>query len=68
MMGAWPGTHSITGFHIRKPGASLAESQWGIHTNLCKAKYLWNTAERCGETPVLVKLERLIADSATPVP
>lgn len=57
MTGAWPGTHGITDFHIRKPGASLAESQWGINTDLCKAEYLWNTAERCGKTPILVKWE-----------
>jgi predicted AlkP superfamily phosphohydrolase/phosphomutase len=55
--GAWPGTHGVTDFNMRVPGASLAETEWGINTRLCRAEYLWNTAERCGKVPILVKYE-----------
>ena len=57
MTGAWPGTHAITDFSIRKLGADLDETVWGIDTRLCQAEYLWNTAERCGKVPILVKFE-----------
>jgi hypothetical protein len=57
MTGAWPGTHGVTDFLIRNPGGSLDEPLWGINTQLCKAEYLWNTAERCGKIPILVKWE-----------
>jgi predicted AlkP superfamily phosphohydrolase/phosphomutase len=55
--GAWPGTHRVTDFSIRNPGASIDDTIWGINTDLCRAEYLWNTAERCGKTPILVKWE-----------
>lgn len=57
MTGAWPSTHTITDFNIRKPGADLDETVWGINTELCQAEYLWNTAQRCGKVPILVKFE-----------
>ena len=55
--GAWPGTHGVVDFNIRKLGAPLDETIWGINTDLCQAEYLWNTAERCGKTPLLIKWE-----------
>lgn len=55
--GAWPGTHGIVDFNIRKPGAPLDDTAWGIDTRLCQAEYLWNTAERCDKIPILVKYE-----------
>jgi predicted AlkP superfamily phosphohydrolase/phosphomutase len=55
--GAWPGTHGVTDFNMRARGAPLDETVWGINTTLCQAEYLWNTAERCGKIPVLVKYE-----------
>jgi predicted AlkP superfamily phosphohydrolase/phosphomutase len=55
--GAWPGTHGVTDFNIRRLGSSLDDTIWGIDTRLCQAEYLWNTAERCGKIPILVKYE-----------
>jgi predicted AlkP superfamily phosphohydrolase/phosphomutase len=55
--GAWPGTHGVVDFNIRTLGAPLDETTWGINTALCRAEYLWNTAERCGKTPILIKWE-----------
>jgi predicted AlkP superfamily phosphohydrolase/phosphomutase len=55
--GAWPGTHGVVDFNIRTLGAPLDETTWGINTALCQAEYLWNTAERCGKIPILVKWE-----------
>ena len=55
--GAWPGTHGVLDFNIRALGRPLDETVWGINTGLCRAEYLWNTFERCGKTPILVKQE-----------
>ncbi|MFN2155455.1 MAG: alkaline phosphatase family protein [Anaerolineae bacterium] len=55
--GAWPGTHGVTDFNMRVPGSPLEHTEWGINTRLCRAEYLWNTAERCGKVPILVKYE-----------
>ena len=55
--GAWPCTHGVTDFNMRVPGAALGDTEWGINTRLCQAEYLWNTAERCGKVPILVKYE-----------
>ena len=55
--GCWPGTHGVMDFHVRRPGRPLDESDFGINPGLCKAEYLWNTAERGGRIPILVKWE-----------
>jgi predicted AlkP superfamily phosphohydrolase/phosphomutase len=55
--GAWPTTHRVMDFNIRKPGAPIDQIEWGINTRLSKAEYLWNTIERAGEAPLLVKYE-----------
>ncbi len=55
--GAWPSTHKVMDFNIYKPGAPLDETEWGINTRLSRAEYLWNTMERAGTTPLLVKYE-----------
>lgn len=55
--GSWPGTHEVMDFNIRKLGARLDETVWGIDTSLSKSEYLWNTLERVGKRPVLVKWE-----------
>jgi len=55
--GAWPGTHNVTDFNIRNPGGHIDQPVWGINTDLCQAEFLWNTAERCGKIPILVKYE-----------
>ena len=55
--GAWPGNHGVLDFNIRKLGGRLDETVWGINTGLSQAEYLWNTVERAGRTPLLVKWE-----------
>ena len=35
----------------------IDDNDWGINTRLCRAEYLWNTIERAGKTPLLVKYE-----------
>ena len=55
--GAWPGTHEVMDFNIRDVGAPLDHTRWGINTGLCRAEYLWNTAERAGKVPIIVKWE-----------
>lgn len=55
--GAWPGTHEVMDFNIRVRGKPLTETVWGVNTELCTAEYFWNTLERAGKTPVLVKWE-----------
>ncbi len=55
--GSWHGTHGVMDFNIRALGSPLSETVWGINTNLSKSEYLWNTAERAGKKPILVKVE-----------
>ena len=55
--GAWAGTHKVTDFNIRNYDSYIPDSIWGINTDLCEAEYIWNTAERCGKIPILVKQE-----------
>jgi predicted AlkP superfamily phosphohydrolase/phosphomutase len=55
--GAWPSTHKVMDFNIYKPGHRIDDNDWGINTRLSKAEYLWNTVERAGKTPLLVKYE-----------
>ncbi len=55
--GSWPGTHKVMDFNIRKVGGRLDETTWGINTGLSQSEYLWNTAERAGKNPILVKWE-----------
>ena len=57
MTGSWPGTHGVTDFNIRKPGASLDTWVYGINTGVCKSEYIWNTLEHAGKKPILVKYE-----------
>jgi predicted AlkP superfamily phosphohydrolase/phosphomutase len=55
--GAWPSTHKVMDFNIYKPGHQIDDNDWGINTKLSKAEYFWNTVERAGKTPLLVKYE-----------
>jgi predicted AlkP superfamily phosphohydrolase/phosphomutase len=55
--GSWPGTHGVMDFNIRATGQPLDQTIWGINTGLCQSEYLWNTVERAGKTPILVKWE-----------
>ena len=57
MTGAWPGTHQVMDFNIRKLGGRLDETVWGINTGLSQAQYLWNTIEQVGKKPILIKWE-----------
>jgi len=55
--GAWPSTHKVMDFNIYQPGKRIDDNAWGINTRLSSAEYLWNTLERAGKTPLLVKYE-----------
>lgn len=55
--GSWHGTHKVMDFNIRALGKPLTETVWGINTGLSQSEYLWNTAERAGKKPILVKVE-----------
>jgi len=55
--GSWPGTHRVMDFSIHKPGKRLDDTEWGINTSLCQSEYIWNTFERAGKMPILVKWE-----------
>ena len=55
--GAWPGTHEVTDFYIRDPGSSLSRTRFGVNSELCKAEFIWNAAERAGKFPILLKWE-----------
>lgn len=55
--GSWHGTHQVMDFNIRALGRPLSDTVWGINTDLSKSEYLWNTAERAGKKPILVKTE-----------
>ena len=55
--GAWAGTHGVTDFNIRNYDGYIPDSIWGINTELCKAEFIWNAAERCDKIPILVKQE-----------
>ena len=55
--GSWPGTHGVMDFNIRAVGQPLTETVWGINTRLSRSEYLWNTVERAGKKPILVKWE-----------
>ncbi len=55
--GSWPGTHRVMDFNIRDVGKRLDKTVWGINTNLSQSEYIWNTFERAGKTPILVKWE-----------
>jgi len=55
--GAWHSTHEVMDFNIRALGRPLNETRWGINTELSKAEFLWNTLERAGKTPILMKVE-----------
>jgi predicted AlkP superfamily phosphohydrolase/phosphomutase len=55
--GSWHGTHRIMDFNIRALNRPLGETVWGINTDLSQSEYLWNTAERAGKKPLLVKVE-----------
>jgi len=55
--GAWPGTHGVTEFCMHRSGRSFDDWEQGIDTGQCRAEYLWNTCERGGRLPILVKWE-----------
>ena len=55
--GSWPGTHRVMDFNIRDVGKRLDKTVWGINTNLSQSEYIWNTFERAGKMPILVKWE-----------
>ncbi|MCZ6631863.1 MAG: alkaline phosphatase family protein [bacterium] len=55
--GSWPGNHKVMDFNIRALGKRLDQTVWGINTGLSQSEYIWNTFERAGKMPILVKWE-----------
>ena len=55
--GSWHGTHRVMDFNIRALNRPLSETVSGINTGLSRSEYLWNTAERAGKKPILIKTE-----------
>ena len=55
--GSWHSTHKVMDFNIRAVGKPLDQTVWGINTKLSQSEYLWNTVERAGRKPILVKWE-----------
>jgi len=50
--GAWPGTHGITSFTVHFPGEPLDVGRTTVgldSTKLCKAEFLWDSAEKAGK-------------------
>ena len=53
--GAWPATTGITSFTVQRVGDPLDVQRNGFDSRLCKAEFLWETAERAGKRSILVK-------------
>ncbi len=52
--GANIGTHGITGFTIHLPGEDLDKARSAWDTSLCKAEYIWESAERAGMRSIII--------------
>jgi len=53
--GANVGTHGIVEMTLHLPGTSLGERFQSFTTEMCKAEYIWNAAERQGKKVILLK-------------
>jgi len=51
--GCSPGTHGITGFNVHVPGEDLSKTTPAFDSRLCRAEYLWTTAERVGKVSIV---------------
>jgi predicted AlkP superfamily phosphohydrolase/phosphomutase len=52
--GAWPGTHGISDYNVRRPGDPLDRAHMAFHSPDVKAEYLWNAIARAGKKSVVV--------------
>ncbi|MBS7642599.1 MAG: alkaline phosphatase family protein [Candidatus Bathyarchaeia archaeon] len=52
--GARIGTHGVTGFWIHIPGDDIYSVRSAWNTSLCRAEYLWDTAERFGLKSIII--------------
>lgn len=52
--GAWPGTHSVTCFHMHKPGMPLDEVYPAFDSNDVKAEFIWEAAARVGKRSIVL--------------
>lgn len=52
--GAWPGTHGISDYNVRRPGDPLHRAHMAFHSPDVKAEYLWNAIARAGKKSVVV--------------
>jgi len=53
--GTYPSTHGIEGFGVHFEGESLEKEHDGFDSNLCKAAYFWETAEKQGKKAIILK-------------
>jgi len=52
--GAWPGTHSVTCFHMHKPGSPLDQVYPAFDSNDVQAEFLWEAAARAGKRSIVL--------------
>lgn len=52
--GAWPGTHSVTCFHMHKPGMPLDNVYPAFDSNDVKAEFIWEAAARAGKRSIVL--------------
>ena len=52
--GAWPGTHGISDYNVRRPGDPLDRAHMAFHSPDVKAEYVWNAIARAGKKSVVV--------------
>ncbi len=53
--GAMPSKHGITDMVIHEHGKDLTEITSAFYSYLCKAEHIWETCERFGKIPILLK-------------
>jgi len=52
--GAWPGTHEVPCFNLKKPGDPLDKVRQAFLASDSKAEFFWNAAARDGKTTILM--------------
>jgi len=52
--GCWPGTHGVVSFYVHKPGERLTTVHETLNTDMCRAEFIWDVAEKAGMKPFLL--------------
>jgi len=53
--GAWPSTHGIEGFAVHRRGDPLDRKTHACSSDLVRAEFIWQAAERAGRRTILLK-------------